>query len=349
MTERYQAFVMQGKDAVLIYNPNSGRGKAATLATDFFQHWEDRTGTRLRLRPTRSLADIRVAAAEIQEHELPIFMGGDGTLSESLQGLAETASFAPLSRPIGFLPGGTGNSFLRDFGITGYASARDALLGAIAGNQSLGVDVGMIEYSRVSPNAKAADDEAPSGDQTVRRLSMNIFAVGLISDITALAIRMRALGSFNYTLASLIKLLFHRPYRYHLRVDGKSRDVDCNLVCVSNSRFTGGAMEIAPEVRVNDGRLFWLCPQIKGRLAAFGLFPSIFKGTHINHPQIETDFIRQLTIECETALLMNIDGELESGWNPTISVQPGYFQLYMDPERLQHRTGRTDNQPLICE
>ncbi|MCR9142751.1 MAG: hypothetical protein NXI24_10905 [bacterium] len=329
---------MQGKRAVLIYNPNSGRGKAAMRATDFFQHWEDRTGTELRLRPTRSLPDIRVAAKEIQPDELPIFMGGDGTLSESLQGLAEAAEFRQLKQPIGFLPGGTGNSFLRDFGITDYDAARDALLSAIAADQSLAVDAGIVEYTPVpGPAEKSAQSGATPGavsGERARRITMNIWAVGLIPDITELAIRMRAIGSLNYTLASLIKLLGHKPERLKVIVDGQEREVECNFICISNSRFTGGAMEIAPAVRVNDGRLFYLCPEVKGRLKSFGLFPSIFKGKHIEHPNITTDFVQSIALNRPEPFLMNVDGELERGLNPGVTIQPGYFRLYMDPERV---------------
>lgn len=333
---------MQGTRAVLIYNPNSGRGKAAMRATDFFQHWEDRAGTELRLRPTRSLADIRVAAREVQPGELPIFMGGDGTLSESLQGLAEGSNFQPLvDRPVGFLPGGTGNSFLRDFGITDYDAARDALLAAIAGQQTLAVDAGIVEYTPV-PDAKnsqrSGSTQAPAGSgngERSRRITMNIWAVGLIPDITELAIRMRAIGSLNYSVASLIKLLGHKPQRLRVKVDGAEREVDCNFICISNSRFTGGAMEIAPAVRVNDGRLFYLCPQVKGRLQSFGLFPSIFKGKHIEHPHIDTEFVRSIALERSEPFLMNVDGELERGLNPAVTIQPGFFKLYMDPARIQ--------------
>ena len=335
---------MRGKQAVLIYNPNSGRGKAAMRATNFFQYWEDRTGTELRLRPTRSLADIRIAAREIQSHEIPIFMGGDGTLSESLQGLAEAAGFQQLTRPIGFLPGGTGNSFLRDFGITDYDAARDALLSAIADETTLAVDAGIVEYEPVTdtkPNATDADADADAdagAAPRTRRITMNIWAVGLIPDITELAIRMRAIGSLNYTLASLVKLLRHKPERLTVTVDGVAREVDCNFICISNSRFTGGAMEIAPAVRVNDGKLFYLCPQVKGRLQSFGLFPSIFKGTHINHPDIDTEFVREISLQRDQPFLMNVDGELERGYNPFVRIQPGYFRLFMDPARVDAQT-----------
>ncbi|MEQ9363104.1 MAG: hypothetical protein RIF32_02620, partial [Leptospirales bacterium] len=200
----------------------------------------------------------------------------------------------------------------------------------------LEVDAGIVEYTPVpSKNGSDQDSALSASGARTRRITMNIWAVGLIPDITELAIRMRAIGSLNYTLASLIKLIGHKPQRLRVTVDGETREVECNFICISNSRFTGGAMEIAPAVRVNDGRLFFLCPQVRGRLQSFGLFPSIFKGKHIEHPHITTDFVRTISLNRPEPFLMNVDGELERGLNPGVTIQPGYFRLYMDPARVE--------------
>src|SRR5262245_28665232 len=113
--------------AVLVYNPKSGKGLAAIRAQNFSDAWKTKFGTDLILRPTTSRADISTAVKEHRKRTI-ILMGGDGTLSEGLQGLAEANSFKPLKSPIGLLPGGTGNSFLREFGLHEYLAAKEALL-----------------------------------------------------------------------------------------------------------------------------------------------------------------------------------------------------------------------------
>ena len=78
------------------------------------------------------------------------------------------------------------------------------------------------------------------------RITMNIWAVGLIPDITELAIRMRAIGSLNYSVASPDQAASGTNRSdCGVKVDGAEREVDCNFIWISNSRFTGGAMEIA--------------------------------------------------------------------------------------------------------
>lgn len=317
---------MQG---VLIFNPKSGKGKATQRAADFSERWKAKFGTELSLRPTRSLQDIRVAARETFEGQgYQIFMGGDGTLSESLQGLAEHTNFTPFREPIGFLPGGTGNSFLRDFDINDYETARDALFSALEQKSFMDIDSGIVTYKKIGK------DHPESPGEETRRITFNIWGVGLIANITELAIKMRSIGSMNYTVASLLKLMSHKPWTAHAVIDGKQEEFLCNMITVHNSRFTGGAMEIAPTVRVNDGKLFLIVLQSESRGKLFKAFPQIFKGTHVDNPEVRTEFIQELKLEHKRPFVMNIDGELETGWNPGLKIHPKFFRLFMPPERV---------------
>jgi diacylglycerol kinase (ATP) len=313
---------MKGKLAVLIFNPNSGKGHAKLRAVDFSEKWKDLVGTELRLRPTTSLADIRVAANETyNEKEIQIFMGGDGTLSESIQGISEKLNFAGLTKPVGFLPGGTGNSFLRDFEIKDFQTARDMLFSSLEKNSTINIDSAIITYNKVNPDFSSGEES--------KRIMFNIWGVGLISDITKLAIKMRKIGSANYTVATLIKLLTHKPYELKTIIDGVEEFLKCNMVTVCNSRYTGGEMKIAPHIRVNDGKLFLISPMMKSRLKLFASFPKIFKGDHVNHPHIKTGFIKRIEIHHNRPLWMNVDGELEEGFNPRMQIHPSYFKIYM--------------------
>ncbi len=297
---------------------------------DFASAWKSEFGGDLILRPTKSLADIRVAAVEsIQDPEMiPIFMGGDGTLSESVQGISEHQNFKPIDRPVGLLPGGTGNSFLRDFGVTNYEEARDNLIGALRSGSAQKADLAVIKYQAYKP------DRPDQPGASVRRITFNIFGVGIIADITEMAVKMRWMGAANYTVASLWKLLFHKPYHFELTIDGKREDLACNMISVHNSQYTGGAMHIAPAVRVNDGQLFYLVPRYKSRLTLFKKFPELFKGTHVDSDEMRTGFVKNIGIRHPAAVWMNVDGELERGWNPDLSIQPDYWKIYMMPERM---------------
>lgn len=262
--------------------------------------------------------------------EIRIFLGGDGTLSEGLQGMAEHFDFdLSGSAPVGFLPGGTGNSFLRDFGITSYEEGRNALLDALEEDSSLAIDAAELTYRAL--NESSPETEGPE----CRRVLFNIFGIGIISDITHLAVRMRYLGPANYQVATFWKILTQCSSHWKTRVDGTPENLQGNLITISNSRYTGGAMEIAPAVRVNDGRLFFVRVNARHRLSLFRLFPKILKGEHQGEPEVDTRFIQKFSLESESPFLMNVDGELETGFSPQLEVNPSFFRLYLDPERLE--------------
>jgi len=321
---------MTSLKASLVYNPGSGRGQGEKNAQRFASDWKSRFGTEVTLRPTKNYEDIRVAARETFDPQgVQVLMGGDGTFSECLQGLAEQNDFKPLETPVGLLPGGSGNSFLRDFDAHTYEVARDAIFEAVENQETTPIDIGLCSYNAYD----SANPTVPG--QALQRLSFNIWGLGLIAEIAALAIKMRFLGSLNYTVATLIKLFTHSPTALKTLLNGKSRDFSSNMVCISNSRYTGGAMEMAPPVRVNDGKLFFVCSEIQSRLKLFGLFPSIFSGKHLEAKDMTAEFIESVSFEAPKPFFFNVDGELDWGFNPALRVEPGYFKLWMSPKRLK--------------
>jgi YegS/Rv2252/BmrU family lipid kinase len=307
---------MRGLTAALVYNPNSGKGHAPELAKRFQDLWHERTGTIAALRATTSREDIRVAARETANTcDVQIFLGGDGTFSEGIQGLFEHTQFRSPEKPVGLLPAGTGNSFLRDFGITDFDSAFESLCRALEKKEPLTADIGLLSYQ--------------IDKKSHQRIVMNIWGIGFIPDVTELAIKLRRLGSLNYTAATLIRLATHKPYHYDAKIDGKSERVSCNFVTISNSQYTGGAMRIAPPVRVNDAQLFMVCPSETMRHRFLAFFPKVFSGNHLEIPTVRSQFVREFSLKTKTPISMNIDGELESGANPHLKIMPGAWKVWV--------------------
>ncbi|MDH5719356.1 MAG: diacylglycerol kinase family protein [Spirochaetia bacterium] len=302
------------KFAFLIYNPKTAKNQKN--AEDFALIWENKFKTKVTLRKTKSHEDIRVAAVEAaKSNSIPVFMGGDGTFSECLQGLSEYYKFQGIKTPVGMLPGGTGNSFLRDFDILNYEQGRDRLIDAVSKNKAKKIDMGLIDYTFDNKNKK--------------RIFFNVWGMGIISKITERAIKMRFLGSFNYTMGTLIELLFHKPYTFETSIDNKTEIISCDFISISNSRFTGGSMLMAPNVKVDDGRLHYVISKVISSIKLLKLFPTIFKGDHIKNPNISSGFLKFFSLKTDKPIVMNIDGELESGSNPKVSIKPEFFSVYL--------------------
>ena len=75
-------------------------------------------------------------------------------------------------------------------------------------------------------------------------------------------------------------------------------------------RFTGGAMEMAPRAKVDDGELDVIRIGTMPRLRFFSSFPSIFRGTHTTRPEVEATRARRVEFEIEGDVDCMIDGEI---------------------------------------
>ncbi|HXR09184.1 MAG TPA: acylglycerol kinase family protein, partial [Candidatus Acidoferrales bacterium] len=98
-----------------IVNPAAGGGRCGKLATRALDRLRG-AGLRLEVRETRAPGEATVQAcgAYADGFRKFIAVGGDGTSFEIVNGLFPDA--ATMGRAsLGFLPVGTGNSFLRDF------------------------------------------------------------------------------------------------------------------------------------------------------------------------------------------------------------------------------------------
>ena len=74
--------------------------------------------------------------------------------------------------------------------------------------------------------------------------------------------------------------------------------------------------------------------EIHSRFQLLQTFPHIFKGGHVDNPAIRTQFIEQFKATREDPFIMNVDGEVELGYDPDLRIHPGFFNVFMPKERL---------------
>ena len=219
-----------------------------------------------------------------------IAVGGDGTSYEVVNGLFPEA--AEGERPtMGFLPLGTGNSFLRDFSDRGVEHAIESL---IAG-RTQACDVlrlrhrgGVIHY-------------------------INLLSVGFAADVATLrARRFSSYGQLGYVISIFLGLarLHRRPFP--VRVDGET-EFDrrrCLFLTFNNSKFTGGTMMIAPNAEVNSGLIEYVRWGAIGRLGLIRNLPKLYDGTHIEHPMAERKAVRRVEFDLDAPVDLMVDGEV---------------------------------------
>lgn len=221
-----------------------------------------------------------------------ICLGGDGTPYEVVNGLY--AEGRPARVPeIGQIPAGTGNSFLRDFDILTPDQALDAIL------EGRRRKVDLVEF------------HYREGADTVRRYSLNILGVGLIADILQLTNeRLKFLGAAGYSLAVLIRLVRGMDNRISIEADGRKLEVIDSALVVSNSKYTGGKMKIAPPADPSDGRADLVLFNGVNRREIISIFKGVFSGKHMAHPKVDTLQAASISVEADPPLRLMADGEL---------------------------------------
>ena len=242
-----------------------------------------------------------------------IAVGGDGTACEIVNGLfPEAAAGLPAAAgeraALGFLPLGTGNSFLRDFSDRGAEFAADAII---------------------------ADRRQPCD---VLRLShaagelyfINLLSMGFAADAAvATNRRFKRLGQFGYVLGVLLCLARLRRRAFPLRADDDAEwdRRRCLFLSFNNSKFTGGNMMIAPQASTSDGLIEYVRWGPVGRLQLMRNFPGLFDGSHITRPQASRRAVRRVEFALDAPVDVMVDGETLTLECRRIEVLPGALDV----------------------
>ena len=246
------------------------------------------------------------AFAEGRRHFVSV--GGDGTTHEIVGGIFRHADAPRAGVHLGFLPLGTGNSFLRDFSDEGAAYAERCL----AAGRTRPCDVLFC-------------------DHTEGRLHfVNLLSTGFVARVNDLRQhRLRKLGEFGYVAAVVAQVAGLSAEPMPMVLDGKVR-VDGALAFASfnNSKFTGGKMMMAPHADTADGRIAVVVVRALPRRRLLAAFPRIFRGTHVELPEVETYQAREVVFERPRRQALMVDGEALRLTPERLGVLEGALAIY---------------------
>ncbi|MGD0781636.1 MAG: hypothetical protein ABSA30_02120, partial [Candidatus Aminicenantales bacterium] len=153
--------------------------------------------------------------------------------------------------------------------------------------------------------------EFQNGGQTAQMFSLNIIGVGLIADILKLTNdKFKPLGAFGYSLAVLVRLARGMKNRIVIETEGVRREIRNSALVVSNSKYTGGKMMIAPHADVADGKADLIVFREVNRREMLAIFAKVFSGRHEAHPKVEMAQAGAIIIEGQPPLMLMADGEL---------------------------------------
>lgn len=285
----------RGVDEIpVILNPSARSAKASSRLAAIAE-----LSPRLRICPTGGPGDARRLARELAEAQYPVVVaaGGDGTINEVVNGLAEAG---PDSRSaLGLLPLGTMNVFSVELGLP----ARD-LQGCW----------NAIERGRV----REVDLWTANGHSFVQ-----LAGVGLDAEIIKETTweRKKALGPLSYAL-SAARLIGREAPRVRVRADGRE-SLEGAAVLLGNGKRYGGPLKIFPAADNADGLLDVIVLRRCGYAQLFAALITLLTGGYEKARGDLTYFqTSRLEIESDEEVPMEADGELIGATPVTFAASP---------------------------
>jgi diacylglycerol kinase (ATP) len=279
--------VMQAK---LIVNPTSGPWDVRRELPAVLNHLEDH-GWRVTAHQTQQPGEATSLAQEAREQKLDavLVVGGDGTINEVINGLAES----PVA--LGVLPGGTGNVWAKELGLPTRSplhwlplvdSVRALVPGAIR----------RIDLGRAN-----------------ERYFLQWLGVGLDAEVTYAmeprTRRQRQLGAVAYVVAGVTTAINLAGIRTRLNIDDQHIYRRSILVVISNSQLYGGKVRIATDARLDDGLLDVNVFSGTGFGSVIRAALGVITGLHVHDPRHSFYRGRSIHIETDKPMAVHVDGE----------------------------------------
>ena len=296
----------RSRRACVVFNPAAQGDKARRFREQLLD-----IAPRAELRPTTGPGSARALAREAAEagYDVVIAAGGDGTVFEVLNGLADV--HGGLERVIlGVLPLGTANVFARELNLP---RAPDAAWQALETASVRRIDCGLASYQDDSGQPRTARFLAVAG------AGLDARAVQLVD--WSLKKRM---GRFAYIVAALRALLAYqdrpccelagRPFTGRAVLAGNGSRYAGDLRVFGDGALDSGRLHVRGVARIGPGLLL-RC------LAAY------LTGRWILEGRLATDTVSELLLTAANPVPLELDGEF-AGWLPaTLRILPGALRV----------------------
>lgn len=238
------------------------------------------------------------AAAKMEDVDLVIAAGGDGTLCEVINGLA------PSELPLAFLPLGTTNVFALEAGIPFNVERACAL--ALEGTPR-DVCLGLAGETRFLLMAGAGFDA-----EVVSRVSLPL---------------KRRIGKLAYLAAATTTLLRWPPKPVEVQLEDGTILTGYGVV-IGNGRFYGGRFSITPRASLEEESLDVCLFLRPGRLQMLRCIAIVVAGGQLSAPHARCLTAREVTVRGE-GISVQIDGDYLGPLPMTFRAIAGELRLVL--------------------
>ena len=297
--------IISSKKFIILVNPQGGTKQGLDLLEQVKPLFKE-VDADLIIRETEYAGHATEIAREIDLEGFTglCHIGGDGTFHEIINGLLTRSDGKQV--PLGFIPGGTGNSFMHDMEcLDPVEAARRIVSGGITP-----IDVAEVEM----PEEKV--------------YCMNIVGWGMVTDINMSAEKLRWLGEQRYNVTTLLHVMKLKRRSAKLVIEREVSEGDFLFTIACNTQHTGRGMKMAPKAELNDGLIDLVLVRDASRFKLLQMFPKVFDGTHIDDPIVEYYQVKEFSITPAENEILNLDGELKGSTPFSVRMIPSAFSVF---------------------
>lgn len=283
-----------------LVNPSSGGGRAKSHL-EVLERRADSLGAEVRVSCSGPDLAAQAAMAVDEGIERLVVAGGDGTMHLAVQALAGSECV------LGVVPVGRGNDYAAALGVP---RAFDSALDLAVGGSPVRVDAG--------------------------RAGSEWFAfyagVGFDSECTRTAEAHPRWwpDSITYNIAVVRTLFGYEPPSARIEFEGGTFEGSVMFATACNGPLFGGGMRIAPQADLANASLDLVIVRAVGKAELLRIFPSVYRGAHVDHPAVSIHRTRWARFSFEPTMLLGSDGELvgEVGQQALdIVIEPGALKV----------------------
>lgn len=297
------------KSCLLIVNPSSGKGKAKKYAPRMKQQLEQLFDT-VEVKETQKAYDATAFAKQAAaEGKTAVFcMGGDGTLNETINGLAE----AHKAINLGFIPLGTANDLARALKIPlDPRKAIDLLPNA----RTVAIDLGKIN----------------------NKYFINIIAAGALPKACeeVSAEDKTRFGILAYFIKGIQAHADQHVYTFKIESDGGCFTQKSSLLAAVLTNSIGSFETAMPGAKVNDGKIHLVVFKNLEMLDTVKIASQIIIGNidYSKFASVHEIQKARISIIGEEKLSTTVDGEKGPDFPLELEVLPSFLKVYVPKDR----------------
>lgn len=309
--------------AHLIYNPEAGQQDGEARVWQTVEFLRDQ-GWTLAVCKTKRPVDITnyTRQAVVERVDAVLVVGGDGTVNGAANVLAGT------DVSLGVLPMGTGNVWAAELGLIPVPTPLhrpDPLAAArlLTDAQQRWIDLGRAVVTT-------------EGGSTRSRYFVLWIGVGFDAAVARVVEKQRReakrrFGALSFLVAGIETALNYLGTRATIWLDGQVLEERAILIIVSNVQLYAGTVRLAPEARLDDGRLNACIFKGYGLPSMLHHLATVIGRRHRRDPKVATFDIRHMSVETADPLPVHVDGEPIGTTPISLEVVPRALKILVPP------------------